>query len=81
MECPTCSSTEIELIESSGHAVCIQCGTVLEENTIVSSVEFQETGDRSHVIGQFVSGTSSKVNSQEISSFLFLFPLYSFSLI
>jgi transcription factor IIIB 90 kDa subunit len=60
MECPNCGSKDIELIESSGHAVCIQCGTVLEENTIVSSVEFQESGDRSHVVGQFVSATSSK---------------------
>lgn len=66
MECPTCGSHEIELIESSGHAVCIQCGTVLEENTIVSSVEFQESGDRSHVIGQFVSATSSKVGNMAL---------------
>lgn len=61
MECPSCSSRDIEFHESSGHAVCVQCGTVLEENTIVSSIEFQETGDRSHIIGQFVSATSGKV--------------------
>ena len=61
MECPSCSSRDIEFIESSGHRVCVSCGTVLEENAIVSSVEFQECGDRSHVVGQFVSATSSKV--------------------
>mmetsp|Transcript_9667 Transcript_9667/g.14557 ORF Transcript_9667/g.14557 Transcript_9667/m.14557 type:complete len:697 (+) Transcript_9667:118-2208(+) len=60
MQCPACSGRDIEFVESSGHAVCVQCGTVLEENSIVSSVEFQECGDRSHVIGQFVSATSSK---------------------
>ena len=77
--CPTCSSDEIELIESSGHAVCIQCGTVLEENTIVSSIEFQESGDRSHVIGQFVSATSSKVIPLSHPSFFtFLCFFYSF---
>ena len=32
---------------------------MLEENTIVSSIEFQETGDRSHVIGQFVSANNA----------------------
>lgn len=32
----------------------------MEENTIVSSVEFQESGDRSHVMGQFVSANCSK---------------------
>ena len=62
MECPSCSSRDIEFIESSGHRVCVSCGTVLEENAIVSSVEFQECGDRSHVVGQFVSATSSKVS-------------------
>jgi transcription initiation factor TFIIIB Brf1 subunit/transcription initiation factor TFIIB len=36
------------------------CGTVVEESTIVSSIEFQETGDRSHVIGQFVAANCSK---------------------
>ena len=61
MECPSCGSRDIEFIESSGHRVCVQCGTVLEENAIVSSVEFQECGDRSHVVGQFVSASSSKV--------------------
>jgi transcription factor IIIB 90 kDa subunit len=37
----------------------VQCGTIVEENAIVSTVEFQESGDRSHVIGQFVSANSS----------------------
>ncbi len=41
-------------------ACCVQCGTVLEENLIVSSVEFQESGDRSHVVGQFVSASTGK---------------------
>ena len=41
MQCPACAGRDIEFIESSGHAVCVQCGTVLEENAIVSSVEFQ----------------------------------------
>ena len=61
MQCPQCASTDIEFNESAGHAACVQCGTVLEENTIVSSVEFQESGDRSHVVGQFISANCTKV--------------------
>ena len=45
---------------SGGHSYCVSCGTVVEENTIVSSIEFQEAGDRSHVIGQFVSQNCSQ---------------------
>jgi len=60
MECHTCGSRDIDFHESMGHSACVSCGTVVEENTIVSSIEFQETGDRSHVIGQFVSATCSK---------------------
>ena len=55
LSCPNCGSKDIEFHESAGHAACVECGTLLEENTIVSSIEFQESGDRSHVIGQFVS--------------------------
>lgn len=76
MQCPNCSSIEIEFIENAGQAVCVQCGTVLEENTIVSTVEFQESGDRSHVIGQFVSATSSKVLNPALFCFLLLFLLH-----
>ncbi|CAM9223345.1 unnamed protein product [Ectocarpus fasciculatus] len=60
MQCSSCSSRDIEFNESAGHAVCVQCGTVLEENTIVSSIEFQESGDRSSIVGQFVSGNCSQ---------------------
>ena len=57
--CTHCGSADIEILESAGHAACVQCGTIIEENTIVSTVEFQESGDRSHVIGQFVSANST----------------------
>ncbi|KAG6609063.1 Transcription factor IIIB [Phytophthora cinnamomi] len=59
--CPTCSCTEIDVVDVSGEAVCVSCGTILEENNIVSSVEFQESGGGAHsVVGQFVSATASK---------------------
>jgi transcription factor IIIB subunit 2 len=41
--------------------VCTDCGVVVEENAIVSSVEFVEgAGGASSMVGQFVSATSSK---------------------
>ncbi|OWZ11459.1 Transcription factor IIIB [Phytophthora megakarya] len=58
--CPTCSCTEIDVVDVSGEAVCVSCGTILEENNIVSSIEFQESGGGAHsVVGQFVSATAA----------------------
>ncbi|RLN60403.1 hypothetical protein BBJ28_00011189 [Nothophytophthora sp. Chile5] len=59
--CPTCSCTEIDVVDVSGEAVCVSCGTILEENNIVSAIEFQESGGGAHsVVGQFVSASASK---------------------
>lgn len=71
MKCPLCGCTDIEYNECAGHAACVQCGTVLEENTIVSSVEFQESGDRAQVVGQFVSATGSKGYGASVSRYGF----------
>ena len=60
MKCPTCGSTDIDNDESAGQMVCVSCGEVVEENTIVNQVEFVESGDRSMILGQFVSATSSR---------------------
>ncbi|MGK3747785.1 MAG: transcription factor IIIB subunit 2 [Bacillariaceae sp.] len=40
--CPNCGSTHIELQGASGASVCTECGVILEENAIVSNVEFVE---------------------------------------
>lgn len=40
--CPNCGSTNIELQGASGAFVCTDCGVILEENAIVSNVEFVE---------------------------------------
>ena len=60
MQCPSCHSTNIQANDSTGESVCTNCGVVCEENTIVSTIEFQEIGERSAVIGQYVSATSTK---------------------
>ena len=41
MKCPKCSSRDIDFQESIGQSICVNCGTVVEENAIVSSIEFQ----------------------------------------
>jgi transcription factor IIIB subunit 2 len=41
--CISCGCTELEHNDTSGDTVCTQCGTVLEESNIVSSIEFVET--------------------------------------
>lgn len=61
MRC-SCGSQDIDYQESSGNAICCSCGRIIEENTIVNSLEFEETGDRSHVVGQFVSVDGSKMS-------------------
>ncbi|KAL7557912.1 hypothetical protein ACA910_009226 [Epithemia clementina (nom. ined.)] len=59
--CPNCGGREIEQQDASGASVCMDCGVVVEENAIVSAVEFAEgAGGSTSMIGQFVSATSSK---------------------
>ena len=57
--CSHCGGTDIEYDAGRGDAVCTSCGSVLEDNIIVSEVSFQEqSSGASSVIGQFVSAES-----------------------
>ena len=54
--CKHCGCADIERDTSQGNAVCTSCGSVLEDQIIVSEIQFQENaGGSSSVIGQFVS--------------------------
>ncbi|XP_062901582.1 BRF1 RNA polymerase III transcription initiation factor subunit b isoform X2 [Mobula hypostoma] len=54
--CRTCGCTDIDLDQARGDAVCTACGSVLEDNIIVSEVQFVEnSGGGSSAVGQFVS--------------------------
>ncbi|KAL3816822.1 hypothetical protein ACHAXA_008685 [Cyclostephanos tholiformis] len=58
--CPNCNSSNIEALGPSGSSVCTDCGIIVEENTIVSTVEFVEgAGGSSSMVGQFVGANSS----------------------
>ena len=59
VKCKNCGSTEIEVDNARGDAVCTNCGSVLEDNLIVSEIQFEEVGHGSSAIGQFVSAESS----------------------
>eukprot|EP00741_Cyanophora_paradoxa_P011198 tig00020554_g10818.t1 len=60
MRC-VCGCEEIEFDSTRGDAVCTACGSVLEENAIVSEVQFSESATgSSSVVGQFVSSTGIK---------------------
>lgn len=54
--CSQCGCTEIDTDPARGDAVCTNCGTVLEDQIIVSEVQYQEnSAGGASVIGQFVS--------------------------
>ncbi|XP_061843458.2 BRF1 general transcription factor IIIB subunit a [Nerophis lumbriciformis] len=54
--CKNCGGADIDVDHARGDAVCMGCGSVLEDNIIVSEVEFVESGGGgSLAVGQFVS--------------------------
>uniref|UniRef100_A0A1A7XI59 Transcription factor IIIB 90 kDa subunit n=1 Tax=Iconisemion striatum TaxID=60296 RepID=A0A1A7XI59_9TELE len=54
--CQTCGGSDIDVDQARGSAVCTSCGSVLEDNIIVSEVQFVEgSGGVSSTVGQFVS--------------------------
>lgn len=56
--CSQCGGTDIEYDSARGDAVCTGCGSVLEDNIIVSEVTFQEqSSGASSLVGQFVSAS------------------------
>lgn len=60
-QCKNCGGVDIDIDQARGSAVCTACGSVLEDNIIVSEVQFVEnSGGGASAIGQFVSadGTS-----------------------
>ena len=54
--CKTCGGSEIDTDQARGSAVCVNCGSVIEDNFIVSEVNFAENSlGGTSVVGQFVS--------------------------
>ncbi|KAG7334486.1 hypothetical protein KOW79_002893 [Hemibagrus wyckioides] len=57
--CKNCGGTDVDVDQARGDAVCMGCGSVLEDNIIVSEVTFVESsGGASSAVGQFVASDS-----------------------
>lgn len=54
--CKNCGGTDVDVDQARGDAVCMSCGSVLEDNIIVSEVTFVENScGASSAVGQFVA--------------------------
>ncbi|XP_046422250.1 transcription factor IIIB 90 kDa subunit isoform X2 [Neodiprion fabricii] len=58
-KCRNCGSTDIETDPARGDAVCTQCGSVLEDQLIVSETAFEETATGNIMLAQFVASDSA----------------------
>ncbi|KAM8876956.1 transcription factor IIIB 90 kDa subunit-like [Synchiropus picturatus] len=68
--CRTCGGSDIDVDQARGSAVCTGCGSVLEDNIIVSEVQFVEgSGGVSSAVGQFVSADGPLKTSLLVSGF------------
>lgn len=69
--CTDCGGSVIEYDTSAGNGFCVQCGTVVEENTIVNEVTFGETSSGGAMVqGSFVGqGASMSVSESRRSLF------------
>ncbi|KAI9473851.1 MAG: hypothetical protein EXX96DRAFT_528798 [Benjaminiella poitrasii] len=61
MLCHNCGSNNSESDASSGTSYCIDCGTVLEENTIVSEVTFGEASNGKAILQGSFAGESGRI--------------------
>ena len=58
--CTDCGGTVIEYDAAAGNGFCVACGTVVEENTIVSEVTFGETSNGAAIVqGSYIGQGSS----------------------
>lgn len=59
--CPNCKGTKIEYDSTQGNSICISCGAVVEENSVVSEVTFSELSNGASVLeGQFIASDKGK---------------------
>ncbi len=51
MSCVSCGSCEIEYVDAKGETVCMACGTILEESSIVNAIGFDENAAGARHVG------------------------------
>eukprot|EP00501_MAST-03F_sp_TOSAG23-6_P000979 GSMAST32.ASY1.ANO1.1015.1 assembled CDS len=64
--CENCNSMDIDKKDGGDELVCYSCGTVFEENTLINSVEFNDTAGEA--FGHFVGAICTSVNINTQSS-------------
>ena len=65
--CTHCGCSEIDTDPARGDSVCTGCGSVLEDQIIVSEVQFQEnSAGGSSVIGQHVSADGKMCQTEHV---------------
>ncbi|KAF8889414.1 cyclin-like protein [Gymnopilus junonius] len=58
--CTDCGGTVIEYDQAAGNGFCVQCGTIVEENTIVNEIAFGEASSGAAIVqGSFVAQGST----------------------
>jgi hypothetical protein len=69
VSCPNCPGTVIEYDSAAGNGFCVQCGTVVEENTIVAEVGFTEGANGAAMVqGAYVALGASACSGYPVSA-------------
>jgi transcription factor IIIB 90 kDa subunit len=68
MKCGNCASEEIYTDSARGSVYCGECGMVQEENTIVSTLQFDSTAVKPTMQGKIISVDNVNVGTQFIDS-------------
>ena len=67
--CPNCGGHAFEFDPARGDSVCLECGCVTEENTIVAEVGFTETSSGAAAVqGTFIGNNQGASKSHPDSS-------------
>lgn len=68
MKCSNCGSSEIHTDTSRGSVYCGECGMVQEENTIVSTLQFDSSAAKAVLHGKMVSVDNKNIGTQFVDS-------------
>ena len=71
VKCNKCGNSEVDKDESFGHVVCLTCGNVIEDSTIVNETAFGTAADGSaELLGNYVAADAVGQGNAEISRHL-----------
>lgn len=68
MKCSNCGSLDIHTDTARGSIYCGECGMVQEENTVVSSLQFDSTTSKTVLHGKIVNVENANIGTQFIDS-------------